>query len=214
MKRKRSGGFVLVAVIVIGAAAAGWYFYHERAFRAGIPLRRGNYQAKQAEQSSDEAIPVETVRLSKGGIVKTSTQIGTVQPFKEADLYAKVSGYLKILNVDYGSKVKKDQLLAEIDDPEVVTAAEKAAADVEQAKAAVEQAQAFIESAKADRDAAASAVEQAVAEVDRYVSTTKATSREDPRPAQATRLQQCSPSRSRRRGRGELRVSRSRRGRF
>ena len=66
--------------------------------------------------------------------------------------------------------MKRDQLLAEIDDPEVVTEAEKAAADVEQAKAAVVQAEAFIESAKADRDAAATAVEQAEAEVDRYVS--------------------------------------------
>ena len=77
-----------------------------------------------------------------------------------------------MLKVDYGDHVKRDQLLAEIDDPEVVKDAEKAAADVEQAKAAVVQAEAFVESAKADRDASASAVEQAIAEVDRYVSMT------------------------------------------
>ena len=155
-------------MIFIGAAGAGWYFYFERATAGSHSAEET--RSKQAEQSSDQAIPVETVRLSKGGILRTSTQIGTVQPFQEAELFAKVSGYLKILNVDYGSKVKRDQLLAEIDDPEVVTEAEKAAADVEQVKAAVVQAEAFIESAKADRDAAASAVEQAEAEVDRYIS--------------------------------------------
>ena len=169
-KRGRLGWLVLVAVIVIGAAAAGWYFYLDRAKAAAQSAEET--RSAGSGQGSDEAIPVETVRLSKGGIMRTSNQIGTVQPFKEADLYAKISGYLKILNVDYGSKVKRDQLLAEIDDPEVVTAADKAAADVEQAKAAVVQAEAFIESAKADRDAAASAVEQAKAEVERYVAMT------------------------------------------
>jgi len=170
VKRGRLGWFVLVAVIVIGAAATGWHYYGKGASSA----TRSAEAARVAEsEQANEAIPVETVHLSKGGIMRTSTQIGTVRPFQEADLYAKISGYLKILNVDYGSRVKRDQLLAEIDDPEVVTEAEKAAADVEQAKAAVVQAEAFIESAKADRDASASAVEQAVAEVARYVSTRK-----------------------------------------
>jgi HlyD family secretion protein len=170
VNRWRWRKFVLVAVIVIGAAAAAWYFYLNRAGAASRSAEEA--RAKKVEQDSEAAIPVETVRLSKGGILRASTQIGSVHPFKEADLYAKVSGYLKILNVDYGSKVKKDQLLAEIDDPEVVTEAQKAAADVEQARAAVGQAEAFIESAKADRDAAASAVEKARAEVDRYVAMT------------------------------------------
>jgi RND family efflux transporter MFP subunit len=102
--------------------------------------------------------------------MRTSTQVGTVHPFKEADLYAKVSGYLKDLHVDYGDRVKQGQVLAEIDDPEVVVDAQKAAADVAQAAAAVTQAEAFVETSKADREAASTAVEQAVAEVDRYVS--------------------------------------------
>jgi HlyD family secretion protein len=118
----------------------------------------------------DTPIPVDTVRLSKGGITRTSTQIGSVHPYEEADLYAKVSGYLEKLHVNYGDRVKHDQILAEIYDPEVVADAAKAEADVRQAKAAVEQAQAFIEAAKADRDATASAVEQATAEVDRFTS--------------------------------------------
>nr|WP_303652709.1 efflux RND transporter periplasmic adaptor subunit [Paludisphaera mucosa] len=85
-------------------------------------------------------------------------------------MYAKVSGYLAKLHVDYGDSVKAGQLLAEIDDPEIVEEANRAAADLEQAEAAVVQAEAFVESAAADRAAFATAVEQARAEVDRYAS--------------------------------------------
>src|SRR4051794_1615643 len=95
----------------------------------GARAATGTADAEQgpgSDQGSDEPVSVETVRLSKGGIMRTSTQIGSVQPFKEADLYAKISGYLVTLNVDYGDRVKEDQLLAEIDDPEIVTDAEKA----------------------------------------------------------------------------------------
>ena len=157
-------------MVVAGAGTAAWYHHAKRSPRGGRrrPSRPGVGPGRAA--GADEPVPVETVRLSKGGITRTSTQIGSVHPFEEADLYAKISGYLAKLHVDYGDHVKRDQLLAEIDDPEVVEDAEKAAADVQQAKAAVAQAEAFIESAKADRDAAASAVEQAIAEVERYVS--------------------------------------------
>jgi HlyD family secretion protein len=157
-------GFATVAV----AAAAAWYYHSREASAAHRSNEAGS--AKAAEQTSDEPISVEAVRLSKGGIVRTSAQIGSVHPYEDADLYAKISGYLADLRVDYGDHVKRDQLLAVIDDPEVIQDEKKAAADVLQARAAVTQAEAFVDSAKADRDAQASAVDQAIAEVDRYKS--------------------------------------------
>ena len=42
-----------------------------------------------------------------------------VQPWQEAPIYARVSGYCKTWLVDIGAHVKKDQLLAEIDTPEL-----------------------------------------------------------------------------------------------
>ena len=164
-KRSMWGWIVLVTLTIFVAAAAGWYF-HKRGANAATE------KAATAKQDGEavEPIPVETVRLSRGGILRTSTQIGSVQPFQEADLYAKISGYLKELHVDYGDRVKKDQLLAEIEDPEIVEEANRADADLEQSRAAVAQAEAFIESAKADQNAMSTSVDQAVAEVDRYVS--------------------------------------------
>lgn len=150
------------------AAAAGWYS-QTKGIHASTKTAEFASTAKSGEDS-EAPVAVETVRLSPGGIMRMSTQIGSVHPYEEADLFAKVSGYLSKLHVDYGDHVKQNQLLAEIDDPEVIKEAEQAAADVLQAKAAVTQAEAFIESAKADRDAAGTAIEQAVAEVDRYSS--------------------------------------------
>jgi RND family efflux transporter MFP subunit len=150
--------------------AAGGYWYARGGHGGAGDDRAAADAGAGADASADDAISVETVKLSPGGIQRVSNQIGSVHPFEEADLYAKVSGYLKTLQVDYGSRVKRDQLLAEIDDPEIVKEAERAAADVLQAEAAVKQAEAFIESTKADREAAATAVGQSEAEVERYSS--------------------------------------------
>ena len=166
---KISGGgkkWLALAVLLVAAAVSTAWYYHAKTLKAAS----GTAESTANGASDDDAVEVATVRLSKGGIMKTSAQIGSVHPYQEADLYAKVSGYLSVLNVDYGSRVEKDQLLAEIDDPEIVKEAERAAADVLQAKAAVGQAEAFIESAKADRDASGSTIEQSKAEVDRYVA--------------------------------------------
>jgi HlyD family secretion protein len=149
-------------ILAAGTVTAAWY--HAKG-RQSAPESTSGGSAE-----ADTPISVETERLSKGGITRTSTQIGSVHPYEEADLYAKVSGYLAKLYVNYGDRVKHDQVLAEIYDPEIVADSEKATADVRQARAAVEQAEAFIEAAKADRDATASTVEQAAAEVDRYTS--------------------------------------------
>jgi HlyD family secretion protein len=156
---------IALAILLI-AGAADW-LYHANSRKAAADQAESRSAADRDDAS---AVPVETVRLSPGGILRTSTQIGTVHPYKQAELFAKISGYLKELHVDYGDHVKQGQLLAEIDDPEIVKEAEKAAADVNQAKAAVTQAEAFIESSKADREAAAFGVEQAEFEVNRYIS--------------------------------------------
>src|SRR5262244_172777 len=42
-----------------------------------------------------------------------------VDPWQEAPIYARVNGYLKTWLVDIGAHVQKDQLLAEIDTPDL-----------------------------------------------------------------------------------------------
>ena len=165
-------GWGWVVIAASSGAVAGSWFAHSKEVKP-INASSTGHEESATVPSSEEPVPVETIRLMKGGITRTSAQIGSVHPWAEADLYAKISGYLKTQHVDYGDRVKKDQLLAEIDDPEVITDEAKAAADVEQSQAAVAQALAFIESAKAEREAASTSVEQTVAEVERYVSMSK-----------------------------------------
>ena len=160
----------VVAVVFVAAVAGGvaWYHHHANGIHAAVGDSAP--PSESAAGGDNESVRVTTVRLAKGGITRTSTQIGSVHPAEQADLYSKVSGYLETIHVNYGDRVKRGQILAEIDDPEVVADAERAAADLRQAKAAVAQSEAFVEAAKADRDATASGVEQAAADVDRYIS--------------------------------------------
>jgi RND family efflux transporter MFP subunit len=60
---------------------------------------------------------------------------GNTQAFTSAPIYARVSGYLKRWYVDIGAHVKKGQLLAEIDAPEVDQQLQQAQADLKTAQA-------------------------------------------------------------------------------
>lgn len=54
--------------------------------------------------------------------------VAEFRPYQEADLYAKISGYLSKLNVDIGDTVKEGQLLAALEIPELRQELETAAA--------------------------------------------------------------------------------------
>jgi RND family efflux transporter MFP subunit len=60
---------------------------------------------------------------------------GDMQPFIDAPIYARTSGYLKRWVVDLGAHVKSGQLLAEIDAPEVDQQLQQARADLANAEA-------------------------------------------------------------------------------
>jgi RND family efflux transporter MFP subunit len=60
---------------------------------------------------------------------------GNVQAFEEAPIYARTSGYLRHWYFDIGAHVKKGDLLAEIDTPEVDEQLRQASADLDTAQA-------------------------------------------------------------------------------
>lgn len=116
---------------------------------------------------------MEVVHPEPGGLPRSSTQIGSVHPFQQARLFAKVSGYLKWQEVDIGSQVTKGQVLARIDDPEAVKEADRAVAALKQAKTQVVQASARVETALADVKTAEAAVAKATANIGSSVSRRK-----------------------------------------
>jgi HlyD family secretion protein len=94
---------------------------------------------------------------------RTTVGPGSVQAFESVDLFPGVSGYLKTLNVDIGDRMKKGQVLAEVDVPELEKQVQRYAAVVEQNRAKVAQMRARVVSARADWDAARAAVPRAEA---------------------------------------------------
>lgn len=126
--------------------------------------------AASKSASSDQLPRVEVVHPRKGGIERTTVQPGSVHSFETVDLFAMVSGYLKIQNVDIGSRIKKGEVLAEIDVPRETSAAAEAEALLEQAKSQARQAEAKVKAMEAAHETTRAAVAQAVGDIDRFVA--------------------------------------------
>jgi HlyD family secretion protein len=123
-------------------------------------------RASAAAEDDDEppvgehVFSVEVVRPTRGGIERTTVQPGSVQTFEGAKLFAEVSGYLKTLNVDIGDRVKRGQVLAVLDVPELEKQVEKHRAEVDQAKANLDLMKSRLASAQARWKAARSRIKQ------------------------------------------------------
>ena len=81
-----------------------------------------NKEKKQETAKSslkEEKAPVLTISPEKG-FLSTSLQIpGELVAFQQVDIYAKVNSFVKKLYADVGSEVKKGQLLATMEAPEI-----------------------------------------------------------------------------------------------
>jgi RND family efflux transporter MFP subunit len=99
-------------------------------------ISRVHARSNLAKETSTEAIPqVTTLKPGRSPASEDLVLPGSVQAFIEAPIYARTSGYLKIWYTDIGSPVKKGQLLAEIDAPEVDQQFSQAQADLATAHA-------------------------------------------------------------------------------
>ena len=87
-------------------------------------------------EAREAAIPtVITTQPHAGPAADTLLLPGSVQAYYEAPIYARTSGYLKAWYTDIGTTVKKGELLAEIETPEVDQQLRQAEADLGTARA-------------------------------------------------------------------------------
>jgi RND family efflux transporter MFP subunit len=120
----RTRRYVLIAVVV-ALVLAIW----------GIVARLSARNALEREALAAAIPTVVTVKPHSGPSSNTLVLPGSVQAFYEAPIYARTSGYLKVWYTDIGANVKKGQLLAEIDTPEVDQQLRQAEADLGTARA-------------------------------------------------------------------------------
>jgi RND family efflux transporter MFP subunit len=159
-KRKTFGIAIAAIVVVLCTLGLGSLLLNSHA-EPSEPERSGEALESGAQTR------VETVHPHAGGMAHTTVQPGSAHSYEEADLYAKVSGYLAVQNVDIGSRVKRGELLAKVDVPELTKEYELAQASLDQSTSEVAQMKARIDSAIAEKNAAQAYVAQTEADLQR-----------------------------------------------
>ena len=79
---------------------------------------------------------------STGTPPRTVTRSATVQAFETVELFSQVTGLLKARHVDIGDLVKKGQVLAEIDAPQIIKELQRLQAGLKGAHGNVQKAEA------------------------------------------------------------------------
>ncbi|HEX3401635.1 MAG TPA: efflux RND transporter periplasmic adaptor subunit [Acetobacteraceae bacterium] len=124
-RRGRAG--VVTAIIALAALAIG--VYH------GIS-GRVTAEASLATTTAETAVPiVDVVHPQAGAPDQELTLPGQTVAFTDTPIYARTSGYLTHWYFDIGAHVRKGQLLAQIETPELDAQLRQARADLETAQA-------------------------------------------------------------------------------
>jgi RND family efflux transporter MFP subunit len=124
-RSSRGAVSIVVLIIAVAAITAAW----------GI-LTRGHAMAELSRETREMAVTtVAVTKPSKGTASEDVALPGSVQPYTDAAIFARTTGYLKKRYVDIGSRVRSGQVLAEIDTPELDQQLMQARADLATAKA-------------------------------------------------------------------------------
>jgi HlyD family secretion protein len=91
--------------------------------------------------------PSKLAKVERGDLAKSVVATGKVTPITKVEIKCKASGIVKKLLVEYGDKVKRGQLLAQLDKDEIQ-------AQVDQSGAALQAAEASLASSQADSERA------------------------------------------------------------
>lgn len=100
--------------------------------------RRASSESLAATTKTLAPQNVSIIHAELGSPVIDLTVPGTVQAFSESPTYARINGYVRAWNVDIGARVRKGQLLAVIEAPEVDQELSHARAMLAQAQANLE----------------------------------------------------------------------------
>jgi RND family efflux transporter MFP subunit len=125
---RRRAALSFAAVVLALVAAVIYFGIHSRAAA----------ESRLKQRTEEAAIPIVAVVFPKEGAPTDEIVLpGVTQAFIDAPIYARTNGYLLHWYFDIGAHVKKDQLLAVIDTPEIDQSLQQARADLDTAQANV-----------------------------------------------------------------------------
>jgi RND family efflux transporter MFP subunit len=173
------GALIVVAILLAFAAVAAVW---------GISTRARALATVTRETRDLSVATVAVTRPEKGAPQQDLSLPGNIQPYTDAAIFARTTGYLKQRYADIGSHVKQGQLLAEIDTPEIDQQLQQARAELSTAEANAKLAQTTaeryrdliksesvsqqdVDNANGNYDARRAAVESASANVKRLEQT-------------------------------------------
>ncbi|MBV8052161.1 MAG: efflux RND transporter periplasmic adaptor subunit [Acidobacteriaceae bacterium] len=96
---------------------------------------------EKVEANSESTVTVGVTSVMKKTLGREITLSSELVPFQEIDVYAKESGYIRTLNVDYGTHVKQGQVMATLEIPELEAQLQEDQAEIKNAANQVSRAQ-------------------------------------------------------------------------
>jgi RND family efflux transporter MFP subunit len=129
--RPKRGKALGVVFVLLAAAAViiGYLIY------SGITARA---RATAALERNTVSSSIPTVAVVKPKVADGAEEVvlpGNMQAFTDTPIWARASGYLRVWHVDIGARVKRGQLLAEIESPELDQQLQQAKANLSVANA-------------------------------------------------------------------------------
>jgi HlyD family secretion protein len=105
-----------------------------------------------AKSGGTKIDPSKLAKVERGDLAKSVVATGKVTPITKVEVKSKASGIVKKLLVDYGDRVKKGQLLCQLDKIEIEAQVAQSHAALEAAEANLKSSQADFERAKVDAE--------------------------------------------------------------
>ncbi|MDT7602286.1 MAG: HlyD family secretion protein [Acidobacteriota bacterium] len=151
LQLKRNKGWALAGVLILSLVVTGYLFWGNRTSAA-------DYM---------------TVKVERGNLRNTVTATGTLQAVTTVQVGSQASGAISALYADFNSKVKKGQVIAQLDPAVTRAQVAQARANLQQAQAALQQARAAVAQSRAGVASSRAGVTDAQAKALAASSTTQ-----------------------------------------
>lgn len=133
---------MVFALIVIAIAGGGFFFM----------LQQKNKPLVSEHAKHEVFVSVPVVPVEKRTLFREDQLPGEIDAYQDVLIYPKVPGFIKEINVDRGSIVKKGQFMVRMYAPEYLAKRHEAAAKVSAARAALAAEESKLQDLKADLD--------------------------------------------------------------